>query len=54
VLEKIGEDGVEQLSLYSQNEDIQKKENLTKCFDKLESKFGKNIVQTGFTKHKEK
>ena len=29
-------------------EDDIKKEKLTKCFDKLESRFGKNIIQTGF------
>lgn len=49
VLEKIGEQGSEQLSLYSDTTEETKKKNLTKCFDKLESKFGKNIVQTGFT-----
>ena len=49
VLDKIGEQGSEQLSLYSDNIIEAKKKNLAKCFDKLESKFGKNIVQTGFT-----
>ena len=49
VLDKIGEQGSEQLSLYSDNTIETKKKNLAKCFDKLESKFGKNIVQTGFT-----
>lgn len=51
-LDKIGEPEVEQLSLYSDDETNKKKENLTKCFDKLEAKFGKNIIQTGFTKKK--
>lgn len=37
-----------QLSLFADNETETKKDNLTKCFDKLEAKFGKNIVQTGF------
>lgn len=50
ILEKIGEQGVEQLSLYTDGSDSIKKEKLAKCFDKLESKFGKNIIQTGFTK----
>ena len=54
VLERIGEEGIEQLSLYSQDDNIQKKENLSKCFDVLEAKFGKNVVQTGFTKCKDK
>lgn len=48
VLEKIGEQGSEQLSLYADNTDLEKKAKLAKCFDKLESKFGKNIVKTGF------
>lgn len=48
VLNKIGEQSVEQLSLYSQTEQLRKKDNLAKCFDRLESRFGKNIVQTGF------
>lgn len=52
VLEKIGEQGTEQLSLYTDQEKYLKKEKLTKCFDRLESKFGKNIIQTGFTKNK--
>lgn len=50
ILERIGEEGVEQLSLYSVDIDIQKKDNLSKCFDKLEAKFGKNIVKTGFSR----
>ncbi len=50
VLERIGEQGTEQLSLYTDQEKNIKKEKLVKCFDKLESKFGKNIIQTGFTK----
>lgn len=52
VLEKIGEQGTEQLSLYTNTEAHQKKEKLAKCFDKLEAKFGKNIVKTGFTNRK--
>lgn len=49
ILEKIGEQGSEQLSLYKDNSMETKKKNLANCFDKLESKFGKNIIQTGFT-----
>lgn len=52
ILEKIGEQGTEQLSLYSNKENDLKKLKLTKCFDKLESKFGKNIIQTGFVQKK--
>lgn len=37
-----------QLSLFADNEAEEKKEKLSKCFDKLEEKFGKNIIQTGF------
>jgi hypothetical protein len=37
-----------QLSIFDNPEDDIKKEKLTKCFDKLESRFGKNIIQTGF------
>ena len=49
-LGKIGEQSSEQLSLYTDETENIKKEKLAKCFDKLEEKFGKNIVQTGFTK----
>ena len=37
-----------QLSLFADNEAEEKKDKLSKCFDKLEEKFGKNIIQTGF------
>ncbi len=53
-LEKIGEQGAEQLSLYTNNIEIEKKSKLAKCFDKLESKFGKNIIKTGFYTKKQK
>lgn len=53
-LNKIGEQSVEQLSLYSQVDTTCKKDKLAKCFDKLEAKFGKNIVQTGFYKNSSK
>ena len=33
------------------NEEVdERKEKLSQCFDKLEAKFGKNIIQTGFVK----
>lgn len=37
-----------QLSLFANNEEETKNEKLSKCFDKLEEKFGKDIIQTGF------
>ena len=50
VLEKIGEQGTEQLSLYTDTEQSEKHRKLTQCFDKLEKKMGKNIVKIGFIK----
>lgn len=47
----------EQMFLFDNHQNSQKSENLAKCIDKLESKFGKNIIQTGFvtdTKTKDK
>ena len=53
VLEKIGEEGTEQLTLYTDSTEKIKKEKLVKCFDKLEKKFKKNIIKIGFTDKKE-
>lgn len=39
-----------QMSLFTDIEVDDKKEKLSKCFDKLEKKFGKDIIQTGFIK----
>jgi len=39
-----------QMSLFTDEDVKTKKEKLSKCFDKLEEKYGKNIVQTGFVK----
>lgn len=39
-----------QLSLFADVEADTKKDKLSKCFDKLEEKFGKDIIQTGFIK----
>jgi len=50
-LGKIGEQSSEQLNLYADVSLDEKKDKLAKCFDRLESKFGKNIVQTGFFKY---
>ncbi len=52
VLDKIGEQGTEQLSLYTDTKDYEKKQKLTQCFDKLEKKFNKNIIKIGFTDKK--
>lgn len=40
----------EQMSLFADVSADTKKEKLSKCFDKLEQKFGKDIIQTGFIK----
>ena len=40
----------EQMSLFADISVDTKKEKLSKCFDKLEQKFGKDIIQTGFIK----
>lgn len=41
-----------QMSLFTDIESDDKKEKLSKCFDNLESRFGKDIVQIGFVKDK--
>lgn len=40
----------EQMSLFADVSVDSKKEKLSRCFDKLEQKFGKDIIQTGFIK----
>lgn len=40
----------EQMSLFTDLNKNERSEKLTKCFDKLEARFGKDIVQTGFVK----
>lgn len=39
-----------QMSLFSDISADERKEKLSKCFDRLEEKFGKDIIQTGFIK----
>ena len=39
-----------QMSLFADESETEKKSKLAKCFDKLEEKFGKDIIQTGFIK----
>lgn len=49
VLEGITYDSGEQLFLFSDYEEDTKNEKLAACIDKLEYKFGRDIVKTGFT-----
>ena len=39
-----------QMSLFSDVKVDERKSKLSKCFDKLEERFGKDIIQTGFIK----
>ncbi len=48
VLESLRSNKEEQLSLFFDKEEENKKDKLSKCFDRLESKFGKNIIKIGF------
>lgn len=49
ILEDLWPNKEEQLFLFSDSKIDEKKEKLSKCFDTLESKFGKNIIKIGFT-----
>ena len=49
VLEDFNELSNEQLSLFTDTKKTQKSENLGRSLDKLEEKFGRNIVKVGFT-----
>ena len=48
VLENFNSNTTEQLILFEDNKKREKNENLGKSIDKLEAKFGRNIVRTGF------
>lgn len=48
ILENFEYNSAMQMSLFADEEESIKKNNLAKCLDRLEEKFGKNIVQTGF------
>ncbi len=50
ILENFVFNNASQMSLFGNSEVDSKKERLSKCFDKLEEKFGKDIIQTGFVK----
>lgn len=49
ILDGITQNSEAQLFLFSDNSADEKKSRLTKCFDNLENRFGKNIIRTGFT-----
>ena len=49
ILEGITSANSEQLFLFANNNTDNKNQRLANCLDKLESKFGKNVVKTGFT-----
>ena len=48
ILENFSPNKEEQLYLFADETIDGKKERLSKCFDNLEKKFGKNIIQIGF------
>ena len=48
VLDNFNPNTNEQLALFDDNTKREKNENLGKSLDKLEAKFGRNIVRTGF------
>ena len=50
ILDNISHNSGEQLFLFANSDTDTKKDRLAKCIDRLESKFGKDIVQTGFVK----
>ena len=50
ILENFEPNNTTQMSLFTDETQNIKKEKLSKCFDRLEKKFGKDIVQTGFIK----
>lgn len=50
ILENFEQNSNAQMSLFTDFSQDIKKEKLAKCFDKLEEKFGKDIIQTGFIK----
>ena len=52
ILDNLRCNSEEQLFLFSDDALSSKKDKLSKCFDKLEAKFGKDIVQIGFVKDK--
>lgn len=51
ILENFEANSNAQISLFTDEKEKIKKEKLSKCFDRLEQKFGKDIIQTGFVKN---
>lgn len=49
VLDNLSSLSQEQLGLFDEANNVEKTEKLAKSLDKLEERFGKNIVRTGFT-----
>lgn len=52
ILDNLHSNSEEQLFLFSDSSLDLKKDKLTKCFDRLESKFGKDIIKIGFFNEK--
>lgn len=50
IFDKLVYNDASQMFLFADDEEDGRKTKLSRCFDKLESKFGKDIVQTGFVK----
>lgn len=50
MLDNITFDDAEQLFLFSEEEEDSKNKRLAKCIDNIESRFGKNVIKTGFTR----
>ena len=50
VLENFVSNDEAQMSLFADTSADEKKAKLSKCFDKLEARFGRDIIQTGFVK----
>ncbi len=50
ILDNLVANSEEQLFLFADNTSDIKKEKLSKCFDNIEAKFGKNVIQIGFIK----
>ena len=50
VLENFVQNNEAQISLFADISSEEKKAKLSQCFDKLEARFGRDIIQTGFVK----
>jgi len=48
ILDRFTFNNEEQLYLFANNENDNKKKNLSKCIDKIEQKYGKNSIKTGY------